>query len=196
MKTILLSFLLFLTLHAGAQEMSYQDSMRIYQRQYVDSHGVVKDDDRKHINFYKPKKQFRVVARFERIYDSSGFIMKTSGTENKKYFKYGLLSFTLGNKPLHLTVYQSEKLMSDDKYKDYLFVPFTDETSGEKTYGGGRYLDFVMDDIKNNTLIIDFNKAYNPYCAYTTGFNCPIPPRENNLLVKVKAGEKNYGKDH
>ena len=80
--------------------------------------------------------------------------------------------------------------------KNYLFVPFTDLTSGGESYGGGRYLDFFMDDIKNNYLEVDFNKAYNPYCAYATGFNCPIPPAENDLPVSIIAGEKNFAKKH
>ncbi len=86
--------------------------------------------------------------------------------------------------------------MQDTAYKNYLFLPFTDLTSGNRSYGGGRYLDFLMEDIKSNTLIIDFNKAYNPYCAYTTGYNCPIPPRENDLPVAIPAGEMEYSKAH
>jgi uncharacterized protein (DUF1684 family) len=73
-------------------------------------------------------------------------------------------------------------------------VPFGDATSGFESYGGGRYLDFTISDIKNNFLPIDFNKAYNPYCAYTAGYSCPIPPKENLLNASISAGEKNYGK--
>jgi uncharacterized protein (DUF1684 family) len=82
------------------------------------------------------------------------------------------------------------------QYKDYLYLPFKDFTNGESTYGGGRYLDFKMSDIQENqTIIIDFNKAYNPYCAYSDGYSCPIPPSENHLQVFIEAGEKNI-KDH
>ncbi len=84
--------------------------------------------------------------------------------------------------------------MNDPTYKNYLFLPFTDLTSGEESYGGGRYIDLETTDIFNNKVIIDFNKAYNPYCAYASGYNCPIPPRENDLPVAVKAGEMNFGK--
>ena len=84
--------------------------------------------------------------------------------------------------------------MQQEKYKDYLFIPFGDATSGLTSYGGGRYMDFTLADIKDNTLVIDFNKAYNPYCAYTIGYNCPIPPKENLLTEAINAGEKNYGK--
>jgi uncharacterized protein (DUF1684 family) len=84
--------------------------------------------------------------------------------------------------------------MKQEKLREYLFVPFGDATSGFESYGGGRYIEFYISDIKNNKVIIDFNKAYNPYCAYTTGYNCPIPPAENLLTVAIPAGEKNYGK--
>lgn len=67
---------------------------------------------------------------------------------------------------------------------------------GTESYGGGRYIDCVINDIRNSTLMLDFNKAYNPYCAYVTGYNCPIPPREKDLPVAIHAGEKNYGKPH
>ena len=84
--------------------------------------------------------------------------------------------------------------MKQEKLREYLFVPFGDATSGFESYGGGRYIEFYISDIKNNKVIIDFNKAYNPYCAYTTGYNCPIPPTENMLTVAITAGEKNYDK--
>ena len=105
-----------------------------------------------------------------------------------------MLTFKLHDSLLHLYVYQFEALMKKEKLKDYLFVPFGDATSGFESYGGGRYIEFYISDIKNNQVILDFNKAYNPYCAYTTGYNCPIPPLENLLIVAIPAGEKNYGK--
>ena len=84
--------------------------------------------------------------------------------------------------------------MQQEKRIYYLFVPLGDATSGFESYGGGRYMVFFIPDIKNNKVVLDFNKAYNPYCAYTTGYNCPIPPIENLLKVAITAGEKNYGK--
>jgi len=75
-----------------------------------------------------------------------------------------------------------------------LFIPFADVTSGDETYGTGRYIDISTKDIINNTVVIDFNKAYNPYCAYSNGYNCPIPPAENYLAVAIKAGERSFAK--
>jgi uncharacterized protein (DUF1684 family) len=86
--------------------------------------------------------------------------------------------------------------MKNPTYKNYLFVPFKDLSSGKETYGGGRYLDFETTAIKEDLVILDFNKAYNPYCAFSSGFSCPIPPKENHLNVRVEAGEKNFKKSH
>jgi uncharacterized protein (DUF1684 family) len=87
--------------------------------------------------------------------------------------------------------------MTTAQYKDHLFIPFTDATSGEGTYESGRYIDLDIKDITDNKFTIDFNKAYNPYCAYVTGrYNCPIPPVENRLAVAIRAGEKAFGKKH
>ena len=73
---------------------------------------------------------------------------------------------------------------------EHIFIPFADSTSGEDTYGAGRYLE--LGEIKNDRVVIDFNYAYNPYCAYSIDFSCPLPPAENYLAVAIEAGEKNY----
>lgn len=195
-KTFFFTILLVAFSNGHAQKKSYSDRIKAYQHEYVDAHEVVKGNDRKHLHFYPANEKYKVLAAFEKVNDSTGFIMKTSGKKSKKYFTYGILRFTIDKKNLSLRIYQSEQLMQDTAYKNYLFLPFTDLTSGNKSYGGGRYLDFMMEDIKGSTLLIDFNKAYNPYCAYTTGYNCPIPPRENDLPVAIAAGEMEYGKAH
>ena len=176
------------------QNKTYKDSLLSYQQNYINTHEVVGKDDRKYIHFYTVDESYRVTASFERINDAKGFDMNTASGMKQKYFHYGLLTFKLHDSLTHLYIYQSASLMKQKKYKDYLFVPFGDATSGFESYGGGRYLDFTISEIKNNSLVIDFNKAYNPYCAYTTGYNCPIPPKENLLTVSIPAGEKNYGK--
>ena len=85
--------------------------------------------------------------------------------------------------------------MSTAQYRDHLFIPFTDATSGEETYESGRYIDLEIKDIKGDRVLLDFNRAYNPYCAYVTGkFNCPIPPIENRLKIAIPAGEKSFSK--
>jgi hypothetical protein len=181
--------------HATAQP-GYRTLMRDYQKKYVNEHEIVKGKDKRYFRFFPIDAAYKVHADFERIYDTVGFIMKTTGKKTPKYFRYGRLSFTLHDTLLHLTVYQGEDLKRTEKYKDYLFVPYTDRTSGEESYGGGKYIEFSTGDIRNNKIDLDFNKAYNPYCAYATGFNCPVPPRENDLDVAIRAGEKMFAKEH
>ncbi len=196
MKKIIIACLVFMSAHAIAQKTTYADSLKKFQKNYVETHEVVQEPDWKYFRFFPVNPAYRVWTKFEKINDTIGFIMKTSGKISKKYFRYGILSFSIDNKPLHLTVYQSEQLLQNDQYKNYLFIPFTDLTSGEQSYAGGKYIDILIDDIKENKVLIDFNKAYNPYCAYATGYNCPIPPRANDLPVAIKAGEMDFGKKH
>jgi uncharacterized protein (DUF1684 family) len=177
-----------------AQNKTFKDSIISYEQNYINTHEVVGKDDRKYIYFYNIDESYRVTATIERINDANGFEMNTSSGKKQKYFQYGLLTFKLHDSLLHLYVYQSAALMQQEKYKDYLFVPFSDATSGFDSYGGGRYIEFYSSDIKNNQVVLDFNKAYNPYCAYTTGYNCPVPPKENLLKIPIPVGEKNYGK--
>jgi hypothetical protein len=174
----------------------YAESIKAYQKIYVDSHEVVKGKDRKHFRFFPINKAYNVSAYFERVFDTVGFTMPTSAGTVKYFYKYGRLDFMIDGKECLLYVYQGKELMQTETYKDYLFVPFTDATTGNESYGSGRYLEFYKKDIQGDSLQIDFNKAYNPYCAYATGFKCPIPPRENRLPVAVKAGEMNFGKSH
>ena len=120
--------------------------------------------------------------------DQPFFEIQTSGPLNPSYRKYGYLTFSLNGKKHQLTLLQNQANMRNPLYRNHLFLAFTDLTSGESTYGGGRYIDMKIPD--GDTMILDFNKSYNPYCAYTTGYSCPIPPEENFLEVAVKAGIK------
>ncbi|HET6668671.1 MAG TPA: DUF1684 domain-containing protein [Pyrinomonadaceae bacterium] len=144
----------------------------------------------KGLNYFKVDPAFKVTARFLRTPHEKKFKMPTSSGTTKVYVKYGTLSFRLGDRHYVLGVYQSEVLSQTEKYNDYLLIPFTDSTNGKDTYGGGRYIDFEIPSSKVVTL--DFNLAYNPSCAYSSRYNCPIPPRENRLKTKIQAGEKVY----
>lgn len=188
--------ILFISQASLAQKDLYAESIKAYQKKYVDEHEVVDKKDKKYFRFFPVSKQYDVTCKFEKLADSVGFTMKTSANTLKQYFKYGKLSFAISGSEYHLFVYQSKDLMKTEKYKDYLFVPFTDLTTGDESYGSGRYIEFYIHDIKNNTLQLDFNKAYNPYCAYSPDYKCPIPPKENDLPVAIKAGEMNFGKPH
>jgi uncharacterized protein len=144
--------------------------------------------------FFPVNLKFRVEAKLVVTKNEKEFKMKTSSEKLKDYIKYGEVHFTIDGKQYQLNVYQSLDLIKQEKYKDYLFIPFTDLTTGESTYGGGRYMDYRIP--QGNSLTIDFNQAYNPYCAYSTGYSCPIPPKENFLDLKVEAGIKYIGDKH
>jgi len=177
-------------------QLSYEDSIGAFINNYQETHEVVKGDDRNRLRFFPINKKYRVTARFEKTASNAWFLMPTSGTLKKTYRVYGTLHFMVEGKPQQLRIYQSQDLLQNDQYKNYLFLPFTDATSGKETYYGGRYLDLTFDDIHGNEVILDFNKAYNPYCAYVTGrYNCPIPPAENHLTIALEAGEKAYTKE-
>lgn len=129
---------------------------------------------------------FVVKANFHRITDGDTIVMKTSADTEKKYIRFAETHFLIGTTACSLQVYQSLALREIEEYKNYLFIPFRDLTSGYSTYGGGRYIDLMIP--KGNEIYLNFNLAYNPYCAYTEGYFCPVPPAENSLPAEIKAG--------
>ena len=130
---------------------------------------------------------YRVIARLEVTPETPYFGMKTTTTRVSTERIYGYLNFTLAGKVFRMPVYQSKELSQNPKYTDYLFFPFTDDTNGSETYAGGRYLDLRVPK-EGESLIVDFNMAYNPYCAYHSAYSCPIVPAENTLDISVRAG--------
>ena len=138
--------------------------------------------------FYPIDTAYYVVAKFERSKKGKSFRMKTSTDRKPVYKVFGVATFTINGVSHELTIYQNIGLLKNPEYEDYLFLPFNDYTNGGETYGGGRYLDLKIPE--GNTIVLDFNKAYNPYCAYTYGYSCPVPPRENSLKTEIKAGIK------
>lgn len=142
------------------------------------------------LNFFPIDLDYYIEARFERASGAKPFKIPTTTDEFKTYEKYGELHFTLHGKEQVLEVYQSHKLRETAEYRDYLFLPFRDTTNGKETYGGGRYLEMWIP--KNDTVIVDFNKAYNPYCVYNTKYSCPLVPKTNWMDVPVFAGVKDF----
>ncbi|GER59766.1 DUF1684 domain-containing protein [Patiriisocius marinus] len=148
--------------------------------------------DFKELDFFPINLTYRVTANFKRTASEIPFLMPTTTTRLPEYVKYGEAHFEIEGVAYKLNLYQNTALVKDPKYVDYLFLPFTDLTSGEESYGGGRFLDTKIP--KGNTLVLDFNKAYNPYCAYNSNYSCPIPPKENHLELAVRAGVMAYEK--
>ncbi len=144
----------------------------------------------KTLDFYPINSKYFVNAKFIKAKNEKAFEMKTSTARKPKYIKYGTVFFTIDGVALKLNVYQDVELSKSDKYKDHLFLPFSDLTCGKESYIGGRYIDLKIP--KGNIISIDFNQAYNPYCAYNYKYSCPIVPLENDLNVAIKAGVKNF----
>jgi uncharacterized protein (DUF1684 family) len=147
------------------------------------------------LDFFAPDSAFKVIATFEPIEDAKVFEMPTYSGSSKPFQAFGYMHFKIGNDSLRLTIYQNIQLLKNPLYKNDLFLPFKDRTSGTSTYGGGRYLELTKFDIDpDNEVELDFNFSYNPWCAYSDGFNCPVPPIENHLPAEITAGEKAYKK--
>lgn len=140
------------------------------------------------LEFFPIDTTYRVTARFERTPDALPFQMSTTTDRVSEEVVYGIVHFTLQGKPCKLEVYQSKELMKQEKYRDYLFLPFMDDTNGDTSYGGGRYIDLTIPD--GDSIVIDFNKAYNPYCAYNKKYSCPVVPKVNTLPMAVNVGVK------
>ncbi len=144
------------------------------------------------LDFFIPDTNFVITAEFIRTPEALPFSMPTSTERESTEVLFGIAKFTLNGDRHQLEIYQTPELITQEKYKDYLFLPFTDATNGKDTYGGGRYLDLRIPE--GNRIVLDFNKAYNPYCAYNKKYSCPLVPSVNNLSTEVKAGVKAF--DH
>jgi hypothetical protein len=143
------------------------------------------------LEFYPIDLKYRVTAAFIRTPNEKPFLMPTTTERLPEYVKYGEAHFSLEGKDFVLELYQNTTPSEDPKYKDYLFLPITDLTSGNGSYGGGRFLEVYIPE--GETIVLDFNKLYNPYCAYNKRYSCPIPPKQNDLLVRIEAGVKDFG---
>ncbi|HLT32543.1 MAG TPA: DUF1684 domain-containing protein [Aquaticitalea sp.] len=146
----------------------------------------------KGLEFFAFDSAYVVKAILKRTPDSKWFKMKTTTERMSNERIFGIVRFELKGKEHQLNVYQGQDLMQTEGFEDYLFLPFLDDTNGEESYGGGRYIDLRIPE--DDTIVIDFNTSYNPYCAYNEKYSCPIVPRENYVETEVRAGVKAYKK--
>lgn len=144
----------------------------------------------KSLDFYPKDEKYFVNAKLVKSENEKAFEMKTSTSRKPKYIKYGIVFFTIDGISLQLNVYQDVELTKSDKHKNHLFLPFSDKSCGKESYIGGRYIDLEIP--KGDTIAIDFNQSYNPYCAYNYKYSCPIVPLENDLNIEILAGVKNF----
>ena len=146
----------------------------------------------KGLDFFKFDSAYVVKAKLKRTPEAKPFKMKTTTDRTPTYRVYGVATFELNGQEHHLNVYENLGLKKEEGYEDYLFIPFLDDTNGETTYGGGRYVEGQIPE--DDVFIINFNEAYNPYCAYSDRYSCPIVPRINYVETEIKAGVKAYKK--
>ena len=137
------------------------------------------------LDYYPPNLDYRYTLSLNPVEKEEEITFQTSTGDEQIYFKVGTIDFEVDGEPAQLAVYKSADY-------DDLFLPFRDATSGSETYGAGRYLE--PQELGSGDLLVDFNLAYNPFCAYSESYSCPMPPFENHLKVAIRAGEKAYTK--
>jgi uncharacterized protein len=141
------------------------------------------------LEYFPPSQAFRIQASVERVTDDTPITVRMTGGEEETFVRYGFATFKLKEQTHRLLLLKHTGDDADEK----LFLPFTDKTNGFTTYGGGRYLD--VEPSTNDQVMIDFNFAYNPFCAYNSNYTCPVPPAENHLEIEILAGEKDFAKE-
>ena len=194
MKNIILFLFCFTSTYAQKDVATAEKFQSELNKSYADSlkSPLMKDDLKqfKGLDFYPIDEKYIVEAIFIRTKKEKSFKMKTTTSRTPIYKKYGELHFSIDGKELKLNVYQNADLKKKPGYDDYLFLPFSDLTCGKDSYIGGRYIDMRIP--KSEKVIVDFNQAYNPYCAYNYEYSCPIVPLENDLDIEINAGVKKF----
>lgn len=191
------SFLTLLSLSSNGQTPEVTDYITELE-QYRNEHEAglyntdrspLEKEDLKDLRYFDTNQEWIVSCVFTETPQTEVFQMNTYSGMLKPYRKYGTLQFEVKGNSYELALYQSQKSLSHPIYKHYLFLPFKDLTNSDTSYGGGRYIDVKISEIESGHFKLDFNKAYNPWCAYSAGYNCPIPPAENHLNMAITAGE-------
>ena len=196
-RSILLLFSFFLLLNCGDKKR-YHNDLTPFQKEINDFFKdasvtpLKKRDlkDFKGLDFFTFDSTYVVIAKLIKTPNEKPFKMKTTTDRLPEHIKHGIVSFELLGNSYNLNIYRNLENIDEQGYKDYLFLPFLDDTNGNESYGGGRYIN--LDIPTGDSLVIDFNSAYNPYCVYDEKYSCPIVPRENYLPIEIKAGVKTF----
>jgi uncharacterized protein (DUF1684 family) len=167
--------------------IAYLEEQREEKDHYFahDPYSPLDPDERdtfKGLNYYPPDPSYQYTLDLQRA-EPEHVTFQTSTGDQQHYHRIGTVHFEVEGQAAQLAIYES--LEHGD-----LFLPFRDATSGKESYGAGRYLEPIA--LGNDRLLVDFNLAYNPYCAYSPDFSCPLPPIENWLKVPIRAGERNF----
>jgi hypothetical protein len=166
---------------SGLQEFR-KEKDRFFQQDHNSPIAHEERDDFQGLNYYDEDPDLRFVVEVKPFPEQEEVQLQTSTGEFDRYFRYGRFQFEIEGEKAELTLYTSED--------SHPFLPFVDSTSPKETYGAGRYLE--LEALGEDRYLVDFNLAYNPWCAYSPFYSCPLPPDENRLTVPIRAGEKNY----
>ncbi|MFC2088523.1 DUF1684 domain-containing protein [Calditrichota bacterium] len=205
MKNMIILILVGILLGCSSKQHSYTDvQVEQFQLQFQKhviekneyykngEHSPILEEDKTkftglHFYQYDPNYRFEgPISKYEE--PETVIIYGTKKDDERPSLKYGHFDFAWNNQKYQLQIYKI--IRKDTTYQHYLFLGFTDETSNKETYGGGRYID--LEENEDNFYIVDFNYAYNPYCAYNPKYSCAIPPKENHLKIAIEAGEKKW----
>jgi uncharacterized protein (DUF1684 family) len=166
--------------------MSELDTFRAEKDEFFKTHPQSpltreQKKDFRGLNYFEENEDLRLEVKVDEFPVKEEFMMQTSTGDVQPYSKFGKFKFTVDGQEVELTIYQAEY---------GFFLPFVDSLAGKETYPAGRYLE--PEPLPGGRFIVDFNIAYNPYCAYNEMWSCPITPAENRLKVAIRAGEKLY----
>ncbi|QSS96947.1 DUF1684 domain-containing protein [Psychroflexus sp. ALD_RP9] len=194
-KTLLLFFIIITQI--AISQTTYQNEIKTFQKELNKFYSDPEESplglkDLKSFQghpFFPINKTYRVNAQLTKIKNPKPFKMQTSTLRKPTYVRYAYAEFKLKGNKYKLALYRKVNESVKNDIDDHLFLPFTDLTNGLETYGGGRYIDLKIPE--GNEIIIDFNKAYQPYCAYSYRYSCPVPPAENELNLRIEAGVQN-----
>jgi uncharacterized protein (DUF1684 family) len=143
----------------------------------------------KGLEYFPPNPACVFAVKLNRYPNPEKLTMTTSKGKQRDFLRYGFFEFPVEGKTQTLQAYMSIPALGH-QHEEQLFVAFRDSTSGKESYGAARYIDLGLDP--SGEYMLDFNLAYNPYCAYSDDYVCPLPPQENWLRVPIVAGEKNF----
>lgn len=200
-----LSLLLFLGIALnlnGQSKEEYIQGILQHRDEYKldflkDKNSPLEAGDLENLDFYGINEDLCLKCSFEILKEPKMINMPTYSGKQKVFQKYVKFNCPLYDGMIYFYGYRNTKTMNIPGYKNQIFVPYKDKTNGDTTYGGGRYVDvdMVKDNVKGK-ILVDLNKSYNPWCCYSDGYNCPIPPSENKQIITVRAGEKMYKGEH
>ena len=191
---VAIAFIIFYTFNDKTSDEGYGRMIRKLREQkdkdfkYASSSPLIEEQKQKFkvLDYFMPDAKYKVQANLVLTQNDSVYKYLTTTNEIRRFYKYAYLDFSIDNEPQRLILLQS----AENGIAKYYFLGFKDLTSGTETYEGGRYID--VEKPKNNYVEIDFNKAYNPYCAYNHKYSCPIVPLENDLKIDILAGVKKF----